>query len=120
REYQVITALHGSGVPVPTTFLLCEDPAVIGTPFFAMEYVESCPMTDAALPDRSREDRAAIYHSMIETLARLHNVDWRGVGLGNYGKPGNYVVRQVRRWTTQYRASETERIDAMEHLIAWL
>ena len=120
REYQVITALHGSGVPVPKTFLLCEDPAVIGTPFFVMEYVESCPMTDAALPDRSREDRGAIYHSMIETLARLHNVDWRGAGLGNYGKPGNYVARQVRRWTTQYRASETERIDAMDHLIAWL
>jgi aminoglycoside phosphotransferase (APT) family kinase protein len=85
-----------------------------------MEYVESCPMTDAALPGRSREDCSAIYHSMIETLARLHNVDWRGAGLGNYGKPGNYVARQVRRWTTQYRASETERIDAMERLVAWL
>jgi len=120
REYQVMTALQGSGVPVPETFLLCEKAEVIGTPFFVMEYVESSPMTDAALPDRSSEERRGIYRSMIETLARLHNVDWRAVGLSDYGKPGAYVARQVHRWTSQYRASETERIDAMEHLIAWL
>lgn len=120
REYQVMTALYGRGVAVPRTFLLCDDPGVIGTAFFVMEYVESHPMTDPALPDRSPEDRRDIYRSMIEMLARLHDIDWHAAGLSDYGKPGNYVARQVHRWTTQYRASETERIDAMEHLIAWL
>ena len=120
REYQVMSALYGTGVPVPKTYLLCEDPAVIGTPFFVMDYVESHPMTDAGLPDRSPDDRKAIYLSMIETLARLHNVDWHAVGLVEYGRPGNYVARQVHRWTAQYRASETEHIDAMEQLITWL
>jgi aminoglycoside phosphotransferase (APT) family kinase protein len=85
-----------------------------------MDYVESHPMTDAGLPDRSPDDRKAIYLSMIETLARLHNVDWHAVGLVEYGRPGNYVARQVHRWTAQYRASETEHIDAMEQLITWL
>lgn len=120
REFQVMTALAGTGIPVPHTYLLCEDADVIGTPFFLMEYVEGHPVTDAALPDRSADDRRAIYQSMIEVLARLHTVDWRAAGLGNYGKPGNYVARQVHRWTAQYRASETERIDAMEQLIEWL
>jgi aminoglycoside phosphotransferase (APT) family kinase protein len=120
REYQVMTALRGSGVAVPKTHLLCEDASVIGTPFFIMEYVDGHPMTDATLPDRSPEDRRAIYRSMIEVLARLHTVDWRAAGLADYGKPGNYVARQVHRWTAQYRASETERIDAMDRLIEWL
>ena len=119
REYQVMTALRGSGVAVPETYVLCEDANVIGTPFFVMEYVNGHPMTDATLPDRSADDRGAIYRFMVETLARLHTVDWRVAGLENYGKPGNYVARQVKRWTAQYRASETERIDAMERLIEW-
>ena len=120
REYQVMTALRASGVPVPKTYMLCDDPSVIGTPFFVMEYIAGHPMIDATLADRSPDDRRAIYRSMIEVLACLHMVDWRGVGLSNYGKPGNYIARQVHRWTAQYRASETERIDAMERLIAWL
>jgi len=115
-----MTALSGTGIPVPRTYLLCEDADVIGTPFFLMEYVDGHPMADATLPDRSTNDRREIYRSMIEVLARLHMVDWRAAGLADYGKPGNYVARQVHRWTAQYRASETERIDAMEHLIAWL
>lgn len=120
REYQVMTALRGSGVPVPKTYLLCEDAGIIGTPFFVMEYVDGDPMTDPALPDRSATDRHAVYASLIEVLGRLHRVDWRAAGLQDYGKPGNYVARQVHRWTAQYRASETERIEAMERLIEWL
>ena len=120
REHQVMTALQGSGVAVPKTHLLCEDINIIGTPFFIMEYVDGHPISDATLPDRPAEERRAIFRSMIEMLARLHSVDWRAAGLANYGKPGNYVARQVHRWTTQYRASETERIDAMERLIDWL
>jgi len=120
REYRVMTALRGSDVPVPSAFLLCDDAGVIGTPFFVMEYVEGHPMTDAALPQASAGDRRAIYRSMITVLARLHSVDWRAAGLGDFGKPGNYIARQVHRWTTQYRASETEQIEAMERLIEWL
>lgn len=120
REYQVMSALAESAVPVPRALLLCEDAAVIGTPFFLMDYVDGTPMTDAMLPDRTPDDRRAIYRSMIEILARLHTIDWEAIGLTHYGKPGNYIARQIHRWTAQYRASETARIEAMETLIAWL
>ena len=120
REYQVIAALAGTGVPVPRTYLLCEDPAVIGTSFYVMDYVEGRVFRNAALPDLKPAQRAAIYDSMNDVLARLHQVDWAAVGLGGYGKPGNYFARQIHRWTSQYRASETERIESMERLIAWL
>jgi aminoglycoside phosphotransferase (APT) family kinase protein len=120
REYRVMTALQTSGVPVPKTYLLCEDSQVIGTPFFLMEYIAGHPIADPALPDCSPAARNEIYESMISVLARLHTVDWRAAGLADYGKPGNYVARQVHRWTAQYRASETERIEAMERLIEWL
>jgi aminoglycoside phosphotransferase (APT) family kinase protein len=115
-----MTALRGSGVPVPITYLLCEDPGVIGTPFFLMEYVAARPMTDAALPLHRPAERSAIYRSMITVLARLHTVDWRAAGLADFGRPANFIARQIQRWTEQYRASETERIDAMERLIEWL
>jgi aminoglycoside phosphotransferase (APT) family kinase protein len=120
REYQVMTALRGSGVPVPGTILLCDDPSVIGTPFYVMEYIDGHPMIDSSLPDASPDDRRAIYRSMITVLAQLHAVDWHAAGLAAYGKPGQYIGRQVHRWTAQYRASETERIEAMERLIEWL
>jgi aminoglycoside phosphotransferase (APT) family kinase protein len=120
REYRVMTALQTSGVPVPKTYLLCEDADVIGTPFFLMEYVPGHAMTDGTLRDRSPADRRAIYTSIVSVLARLHTIDWRAANLTDYGKPGNYVARQVHRWTAQYRASETERIEAMERLIDWL
>jgi aminoglycoside phosphotransferase (APT) family kinase protein len=120
REYRIMSALRGSGVPVPETLLLCEDAAVIGTPFYVMEYVDAHPMTDAALPERSPAGRQSIYRSMIESLARLHTIDWQSVGLSDFGRPGDYTARQIRRWTAQYRTSETEHIDAMERLIAWL
>ena len=115
-----MAALRGSGVPVPATLLLCEDAQIIGTAFYVMEYVDGHPMTDPSLPERSPADRQRIYRSIIESLARLHTMDWQRAGLSDFGKPGNYVARQIRRWTTQYRASETEHIDAMERLIAWL
>ncbi|HXG02123.1 MAG TPA: phosphotransferase [Candidatus Binatia bacterium] len=120
REYRVMTALAGTGVPVPRTYLLCEDPDVIGTVFYVMEYVEGRVLADPRLPEQSPDERAAIFDSMNEVLARLHRVDWQGIGLGDFGKPGNYFARQIHRWTQQYRASETERIEAMERLIEWL
>ena len=120
REYRVITALAGSGVPVPRTYALCEDPAVIGTPFYVMQYVHGRVLSDPRLPAQSAAERAAIYDGMTDVLARLHTVDWRAIGLEDFGKPGNYFARQIHRWSSQYRASETERIEAMERLIAWL
>jgi len=120
REYRIITALARTTVPVPRTYALCEDGAVIGTAFFIMEWVSGRVMADPLLPGVSPGDRGRIYDSMNEVLARLHTVDLEATGLTDYGRPGSYFARQIHRWTTQYRASETERIAAMEELIAWL
>src|ERR1051326_8811256 len=120
REYRVITALHGSGVPVPRTYVLCEDPAVIGTPFYLMDCVHARVFADPLLPGLAPADRASLYDQFAEILARLHRVDWKAVGLESFGRPGNYFARQIHRWATQYRASETEKIDAMEKLMVWL
>ena len=120
REYRVITALARTAVPVPRTYALCEDDAVIGTAFFIMEWVPGRVMADPLLPGLSPGDRGRIYNSMNDVLARLHTVDLQATGLTDYGRPGSYFARQIHRWTTQYRASETERIEAMERLIAWL
>jgi len=120
REYRVITALAGTGVPVPRTYALCEDPEVVGTPFYIMQYVPGRVLVDPRLPGVPPAERARIYDAMNEVVARLHGVDWRAIGLADYGRPGNYFARQIHRWTSQYRASETERIDSMEELIAWL
>jgi len=120
REYRVITALGKTGFPVPRTHVLCEDPAVIGTAFYVMDCVHGRVITDPAIPGLTPRERSAIYHSLGEVLARLHTVDWRALGLDDFGRPGNYFARQIHRWTQQYRASETEKIEAMERLIAWM
>ena len=120
REYRVISALHDTGVPVPRTYALCEDASVVGTPFFIMQHVPGRVLIDPRLPGVPVAERAHIYDAMNEVLARLHTVDWRAVGLAEFGRPGNYFARQIHRWTTQYRASETEAIASMESLIAWL
>jgi len=120
REYRVITALASTDVPVPRTYAMCEDPGVIGTIFFVMECVSGRVLVDPRLPDSPPAERAALYDSMNDVLARLHRVDYKAVGLADFGRPGNYIERQIHRWTQQYRASETERIDAMEELIAWM
>ena len=120
REYRVMSALRGSGVPVPETFCLCEDAAVIGTAFYVMEHVAGRILWDPALPGMSGAERAAVYDGMNAVIAALHRVDFTAIGLADYGKPGNFFARQIGRWTTQYRASETERIESMERLIAWL
>jgi aminoglycoside phosphotransferase (APT) family kinase protein len=120
REYKIITALRHTDVPVPRTYVLCEDSDVIGTPFFVMDYVEGRVLLDPLLPDSSPDERAAIYDSMNDTMARLHKVDFRAVGLGDFGRPQAYVERQIARWTKQYRAAEMEPIPAMDRLIEWL
>ena len=120
REYRVITALGTTGFPVPRTYALCEDASVIGTAFYIMDCVHGRVITDPAIPGLTPSARSAMYDSLSHVLARLHTVDWRALGLADFGRPGNYFARQIHRWTEQYRASETEKIDAMERLIAWM
>jgi aminoglycoside phosphotransferase (APT) family kinase protein len=120
REYRVIRALHATGFPVARPHVLCEDAAVIGTAFYVMDCVEGRVLWDQALPGMRRTERAAIWDELNRVIAWLHSIDYRAVGLEGFGKPGNYIERQIARWTKQYQASETEPIEAMNNLIAWL
>ncbi|HET7730664.1 MAG TPA: phosphotransferase [Usitatibacter sp.] len=120
REYRVITALAGTGVPVPRTFCLCTDESVIGAMFYVMEHVEGRVLWDPRLPGMSPAERRAIFGEMNRVIAALHRVDHAAIGLADYGKPGNYFARQIDRWSKQYVASETEKIEAMDRLIEWL
>jgi aminoglycoside phosphotransferase (APT) family kinase protein len=120
REYRVLTALAQTDVPVPRTYALCTDESVIGTWFYVMECVEGRVFWEPALPDLSPAERGAIYDSLNEVLARLHRVDWGKLGLGDFGKPGNYFARQLARWTKQYVASKTADVPEMDALAKWL
>ena len=120
REYRVMTALGSVGFPVPKTYVLCDDVSIVGTAFFVMDCVDGRIIWDQSLPGMSRDERAAIYDEMNRVIALLHAVDYKAIGLETYGRPGNYFERQIKRWTDQYRASETEVIEAMDNLIAWL
>ena len=120
REYKVMTALQNTHVPVPKTYGLCEDGEVLGTPFFVMDFLDGDIYWDLLLADKSPKERKEIYMSKNKVIAELHNVDYASVGLSSYGKPGNYIARQVSRWTKQYIASETINIPAMNNLMEWL
>ena len=120
REYAAMRALRQTAAPVPNARLLCEDPSVIGTPFYVMDYLEGRVLNDIRLADMPRADRAQYYHAMVDGLADLHKVDWQAVGLGGFGRPEAYVSRQIARWTKQYLASDPEPNGDMEALIAWL
>jgi aminoglycoside phosphotransferase (APT) family kinase protein len=122
REYRVMRALRETDVPVPEALALCEDPAVIGTPFFVMRWVPGRIFWDPTLPELSVEARRALYRDYVRVLAALHKVDYASpdVGLGDYGKVGGFVTRQVERWSAQYRASRTTDVRSMEALMAWL
>lgn len=120
REYRVISALADTEVPVARAHALCEDTSVIGAMFYVMDYVEGRVLWDPRLPDLGNDQRRAHYAELGRVIAALHRVDYDAVGLADYGKPGNYIERQVARWTKQYKAAETETIDAVERLIEWL
>ncbi|OSZ66442.1 phosphotransferase family protein [Sphingomonas sp. IBVSS2] len=120
REYALIAALHPTGFPVARPYGLCEDPGVIGAPFYIMEMVEGRTLWDGALPGMAPAERTAHYDAIVDTLAALHAVDYEAVGLGSYGKPGNYFARQVERWSKQYRMSQTDDLLEVERLIEWL
>ncbi|HTU11458.1 MAG TPA: phosphotransferase family protein [Allosphingosinicella sp.] len=122
REYRVITALGNQGFPVAKSYGLCEDEAVIGTPFYVMEMVEGRIFWNIAFPEVSDTDRPAYFDAMNATLAALHRIDPDETGLADYGKPGNYFERQIARWSKQYEGdlATAGRVEAMDRLAAWL
>jgi aminoglycoside phosphotransferase (APT) family kinase protein len=120
REYRVITALYPTGFPVPRTYGLCTDDGVIGTWFYIMDYMDGRILWDQTLPMYEPAERHAIHLASLKTLADLHNTDHMAIGLGDFGREGNYMLRQIDRWTKQYKASETQHIETVERLIKWL
>ena len=120
REFRVIYALAATGVPVARALHLCEDEDVTGAMFYVMSYEEGRVFWDPALPELGKTERAGYYRELIRVLAAIHGVDINSVGLGDYGRPGNYYERQVSRWTKQYKAAETGRIEPMDILMDWL
>jgi aminoglycoside phosphotransferase (APT) family kinase protein len=120
REFRVIGALHAQGFPVAAPVLYCDAAEVAGTPFYLMEHVEGRVIWEPHMPDAEPSERAAVYDAMNAVIARLHSFDPAALGLMDFGRGENYVARQVERWSKQYRASEIDRIEDMERLIAWL
>ncbi|MGE5269531.1 MAG: phosphotransferase [Thiohalocapsa sp.] len=121
REFRVMRALAATAVPVPRVLALCEDDGVIGSAFYIMEFLDGRIFWDQRLPEiADPAERAAMFDSMNAVIAALHSVDYAALGLGDFGRPGNYMGRQIARWSRQYRASETEPIAAMDALIDWL
>jgi aminoglycoside phosphotransferase (APT) family kinase protein len=120
REFRVISALHAQGFPVAEPVIYCADESIAGTAFYVMGYVEGRVIWVPDMPDSNPAERAAVFDAMNATLARLHSYDPAAIGLSDYGRGENYVARQVDRWSKQYRASETEKIDEMERIMEWL
>ena len=121
REFRVIRALRGSGVPVPRTYALCTDESIIGTWFYVMEYVDGRILWDPAFQAIERPARRAHALALVGALADLHRLDPAAVGLADFGKPAAYMARQIARWSKQYlEDTAAGRIEAMDHLIEWL
>jgi aminoglycoside phosphotransferase (APT) family kinase protein len=120
REFRVMKALGEQGFPVPEVLALCEDASVVGTLFYVMAHVPGRVFLDCSLPDLDPAHRTALYDSVNSTLARLHRLDPASMGLGDFGRPGNYFSRQIARWAQQYEASRTQDVPEMERLIQWL
>lgn len=120
REFRVMSALQGTGVPVAQMHVLCEDESVIGRAFYIMECVDGRVLWDQALPGMTNAQRGAIYNEMNRVIAALHTVKPLEIGLDGYGKPGNYFERQIGRWSKQYVASVTQPIPEMDRLMQWL
>ncbi|MCY4218273.1 MAG: phosphotransferase family protein [Gammaproteobacteria bacterium] len=120
REFRVMNALHGAGIPTPRCLHLCEDEEVIGTMFFIMEFVEGTIFWNPSLPELNNTDRSKIYDHMNQVLANIHTISPKSIGLADFGKPGNYFARQTDRWARQYEHSATESIEEMDCLIQWL
>jgi aminoglycoside phosphotransferase (APT) family kinase protein len=120
REYRVMRALADTDVPVPRMLALCADESILGTAFYVMEYVQGRVLWDPTLPGMSPAERAAHYDEMNRVIAALHNVDFDAVGLSDYGRHGQYLERQIARWSKQYASAGIDPIPAMDRLIEWL
>ncbi|RZF63215.1 phosphotransferase family protein [Sphingomonas populi] len=121
REARILTALGSVGFPVPTVYGLCEDDSVIGSGFYVMEMVEGRIFWDASFPGVAAQERPAFFDAMNDTIARLHQIDYRALGLEDYGKPGNYFARQIGRWSRQYlEDADAGRNADMDALVEWL
>lgn len=120
REFKIISALYGSGVPVSKPYALCEDESVVGQMFYIMEFQDGRVFRGVDLPELGAAERAEIYDNMADVLAALHEVDYAAVGLDDFGRAGGYCKRQVSRWSQQYEASKTEDLPVMDKLMAWL
>ena len=120
REFRVMDALNKAGFPAAKQYTLCTDESIIGREFYIMEFIEGRVLWDQALPGMTPAERTAIYDEMNRVISLLHTVDHAAIGLADFGKPGNYFKRQIDRWSKQYKASETEKIEAMDMLIEWL
>ena len=120
REFRVMDALNKAGFPAAKQYSLCLDESIIGRAFYIMEFVQGRVLWDQSMPGMTPAERTAHYDEMNRVISQLHTVDYAAIGLSDYGKPGNYFARQIDRWTKQYKASETEKIEAMDNLIEWL
>jgi acyl-CoA dehydrogenase family protein 10 len=120
REYRIMKSLQNYNVPIPPLLSLCEDSNVLGTPFYLMEYVPGNIFKDLSLPSLQPPQRKEVYHKMCHTLASIHNVDINEASLNDFGKTGDYVKRQISRWSKQYESSKTHDMPAMDELIKWL
>eukprot|EP00794_Sanderia_malayensis_P004927 gene4927-5574_t len=120
REYRVMKTLSEAGVPVPNCLDLCTDTSVLGTPFYVMDYVRGRIFKNATLPGLSADERRDIYNEMNKTLQKIHSVNFQQAGLDDFGKTGNYVQRQIERWSKQYESSKTHEIPNMNRLMDWL
>jgi aminoglycoside phosphotransferase (APT) family kinase protein len=122
REYRVLRALRATGVPVPEALDWCDDRSVVGTPFYLMARVEGRVFHEYATPGLAPDERAALYDSMIATLAAIHRLDPQAIGLGDYGRPGNYFARQLARWSKQWEQFRRGPDDnpELDRLAAWL
>jgi aminoglycoside phosphotransferase (APT) family kinase protein len=120
REFRAISAMRAMGLPVAEPHLLCEDETIIGQSFYIMGFADGRVFRDMRLPGMEATERTAIYDTMCETLAMLHSVDIDAAGLGDFGRIGGYVGRQIKRWSEQYIASKTDELATMERLMTWL
>jgi aminoglycoside phosphotransferase (APT) family kinase protein len=120
REYRVQAALAETEVPVPRMLAFHPDDDIVGTPFYVMERLEGRVFSDAWLPGVSSADRHAMVLSVIQTLAALHAVDWRAVGLDGFGREGNFFERQIIRWTRQLELSQNGQTSDADRVAEWL
>ena len=122
REFRVLEALQDTAVPVPKPIRYCADRDVLGTPFYLMEWLDGRVFHEFATPGVAPQERAALYRSMCATLAEIHKLDFKALGLADYGKPGNYFRRQLSRWArlwSEYRKGDDDN-PGLDRMVRWL